>query len=366
LTTLGDYYVEVRGSNTSVTGNYSFSIETPIDTTPDAFTFIAQTNASPNTVTTSNAINVSGITAAAPISITGGTFSINGGVYTNVAKTVSNGDTVTVRLTSSANYSTTTSATLTIGGVFGPFSVTTLAIPILTVTKSGSGNGSVTPDSGSLTWVGFTGSGVYSYNTQVKLMASPDSNSTFGAWSGDCVPTGSNCTASMTANRNVTATFTAAPKVMVGTKVFSSLQAAYKDTGTQNGSIIKMLGGSLTGCLTADREIIVTIEGGYDSDYIGNNDKTTIHGNILINAGCVSLESVIVGPQPQVHIPGDLNNDGIVNGADSSILSANYGQNNCGNVADINGDCKVDVNDLSILSGNYAKSVCDYLSEQNL
>ena len=97
-----------------------------LDTTPDQFNFTAQTGVALNTVITSNTITVSGINATAPISITGGTYAINSGAYTSASGTVNNGDTVTVQLTSSASYSTMTSATLTIGGVSGAFRVTTL------------------------------------------------------------------------------------------------------------------------------------------------------------------------------------------------------------------------------------------------
>jgi len=95
------------------------------DTTPDPFRFISQTGVALNTVITSNAITVSGINAPSPVSITGGEYSVNSGAFTSAAGTVSNGNTVAVRLTSSGNYSTTTNATLTIGGVSGAFSVTT-------------------------------------------------------------------------------------------------------------------------------------------------------------------------------------------------------------------------------------------------
>ena len=97
------------------------------DTTPNQFTFIDRTNVTLSTVITSNTITVSGINAAAPISITGGTYSINGGSYTSSSGTVSNGNTITVQLTSSGSNSTTTNATLTIGGVSDTFSVTTQA-----------------------------------------------------------------------------------------------------------------------------------------------------------------------------------------------------------------------------------------------
>ena len=118
-------------TNTTLTiGGVSdtFSVTTiAADTTPDPFTFADQTGVSLGTVATSNTITVSGINSPATITITGGVYSINGGVFTSASGTVNNGDTVQVRLTSADAYSTTTSATLTIGGVSDTFSVTTLA-----------------------------------------------------------------------------------------------------------------------------------------------------------------------------------------------------------------------------------------------
>ncbi len=96
------------------------------DKTPAAFTFAPVTGAALNTVIESAAVTVSGINTPTPISITGGTYAVNGGAWTNVA-TVVNGATVRVRLTSSTNFETTTTAMLTIGGVSAPFSVTTIA-----------------------------------------------------------------------------------------------------------------------------------------------------------------------------------------------------------------------------------------------
>ena len=110
----------------------TFSVTTmanPVDTTPDAFTFTDRTNVAINTEYKSNAITVAGINAAAPISITGGTYSKNGGAYTSASSTVTLGNTVKVRKVSSSSYATTKSATLTIGGVSDTFSVTTQAAP---------------------------------------------------------------------------------------------------------------------------------------------------------------------------------------------------------------------------------------------
>lgn len=101
------------------------------DTTPDPFTFTEQADVPINTPRTSNQITVSGINAAAPISLGACTsalcqYSINGGAYTSAAGTVNNGQTVAVCQTSSPNFSTTTDLTLDIGGVTDTFRVTTI------------------------------------------------------------------------------------------------------------------------------------------------------------------------------------------------------------------------------------------------
>jgi hypothetical protein len=91
-----------------------------------------------STTVTSNTITIAGIDAKTSISITGGTYSINGGTYISSSVSVSNGDTVTLQLTSSGSYSTTTNALLTIGGVSDIFSVTTQALP---ASSDGGGGG---------------------------------------------------------------------------------------------------------------------------------------------------------------------------------------------------------------------------------
>lgn len=96
------------------------------DRTPNTFSFTAQTGVELSALVESNAITVSDINKSVAISVTGGEYSITGGAYTSAAGTVTEGQSVTVRLTSSENYSTQTSATLNIGGVSGTFNVTTL------------------------------------------------------------------------------------------------------------------------------------------------------------------------------------------------------------------------------------------------
>jgi len=138
------------------------------DTLPDPFIFADQMDVALNSVITSNPITASGINAAAPISITGGTYSINAGSYTGSSGTVSNGNTVTVRQTSSGSYSTTTDATLTIGGVSDTFSVTTQPPPQITLSVIA--RQIRTNKYAELTWSGTTSANVDIYRDETRLI----------------------------------------------------------------------------------------------------------------------------------------------------------------------------------------------------
>jgi subtilisin-like proprotein convertase family protein len=77
----------------------------------------------------------------------------------------------------------------------------------LTVTKIGSGSGTVTSSPSGIS-CGSTCSHAFAYNTVVTLTATPTSPSIFSGWSGaGCSGTGT-CTVTMSAARSVTATFT--------------------------------------------------------------------------------------------------------------------------------------------------------------
>jgi hypothetical protein len=97
------------------------------DTIPDAFSFEDIIGVALSTEFTSNIITISGLGAAdsADVSITGGTYSKNGGAYTSAATTAVNGDTFSVRRNSSGSYNTAVSVVLTIGGVSDTYSITT-------------------------------------------------------------------------------------------------------------------------------------------------------------------------------------------------------------------------------------------------
>ena len=84
---------------------------------------------------------------------------------------------------------------------------TALARNTLTVTKAGTGSGTVTSDPAGIN-CGATCSAAFDSGTVVTLTATPATGSTFTGWSGCDAASGTTCTVSMSAARSVTATFT--------------------------------------------------------------------------------------------------------------------------------------------------------------
>ena len=113
---------------TGAAKDYTVAVTRAKSVTPASFGFTDVTGAEPGAEVTSDAITVSveDTAAAIPISVTsGGTLLVNGSVFTG--NTVTDGQTVAVRLRASSEFSTETSATVSIGGVSDEFSVTTRA-----------------------------------------------------------------------------------------------------------------------------------------------------------------------------------------------------------------------------------------------
>lgn len=102
------------------------------DTTPNQFTFTDQTDVNISSTITSVAIQVTGIDAAAAITVSGDAstlYIINGGTPTADPGTVVNGDEVQLQHTSSASYLTAVDSIATIGGVSDTFTSTTRVEP---------------------------------------------------------------------------------------------------------------------------------------------------------------------------------------------------------------------------------------------
>lgn len=97
------------------------------DTTPDSFDFSNLSNQAQNTVVTTNTITITGIDTSVTASTTVGTLVKNGSDTGLASTTVNAGDTLAVKLTTSASPSTAINGTVTIGTGTDNFSVTTAA-----------------------------------------------------------------------------------------------------------------------------------------------------------------------------------------------------------------------------------------------
>lgn len=105
----------------------------PHDITPDAFSFTAVTGASVSTLYTSNTVTITGLGTGitAPVTIVSGAGQIRtaGGAWTTSGSIV-NGQTLQVRLTTSASNNTTSTVVVQVGTVTAAYSVTTTSVPV--------------------------------------------------------------------------------------------------------------------------------------------------------------------------------------------------------------------------------------------
>lgn len=97
------------------------------NTVPSPFGFADTRDAEPGAIVTSDSTVITGLESPAPVSVSGGRYSINGGPFTSAAGSIANLDVVRVQQTAATGFATTTVATLTIGGVAGSYRVTTRA-----------------------------------------------------------------------------------------------------------------------------------------------------------------------------------------------------------------------------------------------
>jgi subtilisin family serine protease len=123
-----DFVQHCEGGAPGLFGQIRYNANTPMNTAPALpapFSFIPALDVPRGVTVTSNTVSIFGI-ATAPISVQGGQYSINGGAFTSAAGTIANGQTVTLRLTSSTLAGTAAFATVKIGAASGTFQATTV------------------------------------------------------------------------------------------------------------------------------------------------------------------------------------------------------------------------------------------------
>lgn len=231
-----------------VTGAFAI---TTLDTVPDSFSFSSRLGVATGSVIESEEITVAGIDSPAPVSISAGEYAVssdNGSTWsaysTNVPATVTNGNRIKVRQTSSSTVYTTTTTVLDLGGVIGSFDVTT-APPVpensYAVNALVSGTGGTIAPSGKIVKNG----------DQTSFTVKPGYGYEIASVSG-CGGTlsgGHYLTGPITSHCTVTATFNAAPLVLTITS--KPLQTRYRE----KSAVIKF---TVTGAATRE-ELAVSV-----------------------------------------------------------------------------------------------------------
>lgn len=161
----------------------------------------------------------------------------------------------------------------------------------LTVTRTGAGDVSLSPGALSA-WVSNVATATYT-SGGVDLTANPASCSVFSSWGGACVgyntPT---CMVTMTADQNVTITFTSSGMAWNYTsgRRDDTLQTAFDSISEATAQQeLRMRAQSSSEEITMSKAVTLTLRGGYDCDYLGNISggrtgikKFTIRGGTLI------------------------------------------------------------------------------------
>ena len=163
----------------------------------------------------------------------------------------------------------------------------------LSLTFAGTGGGTVTSDPAGIFCSGSCSS-IFVAGTPVSLLATADSDSVFFDWSEACTGTG-DCQLTMNSDKGVTVTFSYVEPVLIsGTSpaYYSTLGAAY--VAAVNGSIILSREYSFSENLDLDRNISVTLKGGYNTSYTSNSGYTTLHGILTIVNGSLTVENLVI------------------------------------------------------------------------
>jgi hypothetical protein len=169
--TTSDVYEQVHDATITIGGvsdTYRATTKVsppPPDATPDAFAFTGVVDASLSTVYASEEVVISGTNMPAAVTITGGSYSIDGGAYASGPTTINSGQRIKVRGTSSANHNTLVSVALTIGGVVGTFDITTAAAPGGDITPLNDPDWLIDAEDYTGTKVGSTGYSLSDYST---------------------------------------------------------------------------------------------------------------------------------------------------------------------------------------------------------
>ncbi|KAF0217463.1 MAG: peptidase S8/S53 subtilisin kexin [Geobacteraceae bacterium] len=166
-------------------------------------------------------------------------------------------------------------------------------VATLAVSKSGTGSGTVTSqpsgiDCGTICGASFT------QGATVTLAPAAASDSLFAGWQASCSGTGP-CQITMTSDLPVSAVFNLKPPVLMNAPspgYYTTLAAAFAVAA--DGATIQAKAVTFYENLLLDRNISVTISGGYDDAYGAATGLSSIYGTLTVGAGTLSVANLVI------------------------------------------------------------------------
>lgn len=160
---------------------------------------------------------------------------------------------------------------------------------LLTLTFEGTGGGSV---NGSMSCVKGGNCPPQSFEDSISVTLTPsaDSNSIFTSWNPICTVSGTNCMVTMNSDKNITATFTEADKVRIGTTPFQTLTAAFSNAAS--GMIMAR---AIEFAETFSVALPTVFKGGWNATFGSNTGNfTVLNGSLTIGTGNLVVEGLSI------------------------------------------------------------------------
>ncbi|MDU0458509.1 MAG: hypothetical protein RW306_07200 [Geobacteraceae bacterium] len=176
---------------------------------------------------------------------------------------------------------------------------TVIAQPTLSVSVGGNGKGDINSiPSGITCSEGTSGTCTFPFFPgTVTLHATPSTISQFVGWDGCTASTSTSCEVLIDGNKSVSATFSLAPKAMIGTSGYDSLNAAY--LAAYNSADASATINLLDTELTENLDVIgkeITLKGGFSADFKTRSGPSTIlRGMLTIKGGSLKVDGITIG-----------------------------------------------------------------------
>jgi hypothetical protein len=208
----------------------------------------------------------------------------------------------------------------------GDRSVTATFVQVhtLTVSRNGSGSGSVSDNTGSISCPP-TCAHAYPTGSRVTLTASPASGSAFTGWSGGGCSGGGTCTVTMDADTNVTATFSALPAPGPGSPSIKSFKPAVHGSHSAGFSGTVNPEGSLTHVFWQyglDKRY--TKAGGRGPDYTSATPRRQVGSDASSHSESTSVGGLVPNALYHVRMVA-YNGNGTAYGADQTFITGKGG-----------------------------------------